>query len=105
MGIDLVWLDATGKQRDVVPDPSSVLSAAIERVREGPWRHQLLIGRIDPCGDTRFSSGQAPQLLREFADLRNASNDPGERIAIGHVVSVLRAAEGIQDEWLGFFGD
>src|SRR5215217_728072 len=28
MGIDLVWLDTTGKQRDVVPDPSSALSAA-----------------------------------------------------------------------------
>lgn len=100
-----MWLDASGKQRDVVPDPSSVLSAAIERVREGPLRQQLLLASIDPYGDTRFSSGQAPQLLREFTDLRNASNAPEERIAIGHVVSVLRAAEGAQDEWLEFYGD
>jgi hypothetical protein len=105
MGIDLRWLDATGKQRDVVDDPSSVLSQAIDRLREDRRRQELLICGIDPYGDTRFSSGQAPQLLREFVDLRDTSSAPEERIAIGRVISVLRAIEGAEDEWLEFVGD
>lgn len=104
MGIDLVWRDTAGNRRDLVPDRSSTLSAAIDRLRDAR-RHDLLITSIDPYGDVRFSTGQAPQLLREFAALRDESKNPAERIAIGQVISVLRAAEGIQDEWLEFCGD
>ena len=104
VGIDLVWRDADGNRREIVPDPSSVLSRAIQRVREVPGQ-LLLIASIDPYGNTRFSSGQAPQFLREFVALRSASNDIDERIAIGHVLSVIRAAEGVHDEWFDFVGD
>lgn len=105
MGIDLIWLDAAGARREEVGDPSSALSAAIDRVREDRQQRHLLIAGIDPYGDTRFSSGQAPQLLRELEALRNASADPEERIAIGRVLTVLRAVEGTVDEWLEFLGD
>lgn len=105
MGIDLVWQDRDGRQHDLVADGSSTITVAIQRVRDDARRRHLLISSIDPYGNTRFSSGQAPQLLREFEALRNASHDPEERVAIGRILSVLRAAEGTVDEWLEFAGD
>jgi hypothetical protein len=105
VGIDILWRDSDGEQRDLVADVSSAISTAIQRVREDARRRHLLISSIDPYGDTRFSSGQAPQLLREFQALRSESSDPEERVAIGRVISVLRAVEGTVDEWLEFLGD
>jgi hypothetical protein len=105
MGIDLVWRDAAGAELDAAYDETAIVSDLIVRVREDRSRRNLLLTTIDPYGDTRFSSGQAPQLLREFNSLRNQSMDADERIALGRVVSILRAAEGTTDDWLQFVGD
>jgi hypothetical protein len=105
MGIDLLWRNTAGELLDAAYDGSSSVSDAVNRLRGDRSRRQLLASSIDPYGNTRFSSGQAPQLLREFVLLREESPSPEERIALGRVISILRAAEGTTDEWLEFAGD
>jgi hypothetical protein len=43
--------------------------------------------------------------MREFEALRSTSPSPEERVAIGRIPSILRAAQGTVDEWLDFVGD
>lgn len=105
MGIDLVWRDAAGRTRDAAYDNSDVVAAIIDRLRQDRSMRDLLLVTIDPYGDTRFASGQSSRLLREFELVRQQSSDPEERIALGHVISILRAADGATDEWLDFLGD
>jgi hypothetical protein len=105
MGIDLVWRDRAGVQRDAAHDGESFLSSTIDRVRQDRLNRNLLLSTIDPYGNTRFSSAQAPQLLREFELLRQQSLNPEERIAIGRVISILRASEVSTNDWLEFVGD
>ena len=105
MGIDLLWRDAAGDLRDAAYDQSSVVSDVVSRLREDRSKRDFLASTIDPYRDTRFVSGQAAQLLREFEMLRQQSASPEERIGLGRVISILRAAEGATDEWLEFVGD
>lgn len=105
MGIDLLWRDGTGDLLDAAYDDGSVISDAVNRLRQEKSDRELLVSTIDPYGNTRFSSGQAPQLLSEFEMLRQQSTQPEERIGLGRVLSIVRAAEGASDEWLVFVGD
>ena len=79
-------------------DRTSLLSSTIDRVRQDRSNRSLLVSTIDPYGNTRFSTGQAPQLLREFELLRQQSPNIEERIALGRVISILRASEGVTQE-------
>lgn len=105
MGIDLIWRDGAEVQRDAATDQSSLISVAIDRLRQDRSNGDLLVSTIDPYGDTRFSTGQAARLLREFELLRQQSVNVEERIALGRVISILRASEGAAGEWLDFVGD
>jgi hypothetical protein len=105
MGIDLIWWDSSGAQVDATNDEASLVSATIDRVRGDRSRHTLLVSTIDPYNNTRFMTGQASRLLREFELLRQESPDVETRIALGHVISILRAAGGTTDDWLEFVGD
>jgi hypothetical protein len=105
MGIDLIWRDSAGVQRDAAHDLPSLISSTIDRVRQDRSNRNLLVSTIDPYGNTRFSTGQAPQLLREFELLRQQSANIEERIALGRVISILRASEGVGEDWLEFAGD
>jgi hypothetical protein len=105
MGIDLIWWDSAGVRVDATNDEAFLVSAAIGRVREDRSRDALLVSTIDPYGRTRFMTGQAPRLLREFEVLRQESADVDTRIALGHVIAILRAAAGTTDDWLEFDGD
>jgi hypothetical protein len=105
MGIDVVLRDSAGDPLDTACDAASVLSAVIERIRNDRSRRDLLASTIDPYGQVRFSTGQASRLLREFEMLRAETIDLEERIALGHVIAILRAAECTTDQWLEFDGD
>lgn len=105
MGIDLFWRNAAGELRDVAYDESSAVSDAVNRLREDSSQRDLLVSTIDPYRDTRFTSGQARQLLREFELLRQQSPNPEQRIGLGRIISILRAADGSTGEWLEFVGD
>lgn len=91
---DLIWRGAAGEIRDATYDESAVVSRIIDGVRGDRSKRDLLVASIDPYGNTRFSSGQAARLLREFEMLRTQSESADERIALGRVISILRAAEG-----------
>ena len=105
MGLDLLWRANDGTVRDAAYDESSTISDVINRLREDLSKRHLLVSTIDPNGDTRFMTGQAPQLLRELEQIRQDTPDPDRRISIGRVISILRAVEGTSDEWLEFLGD
>jgi hypothetical protein len=105
VGIDLLWRANDGTLRDAAYDESSTFSDIVSTVREDLSKRHLLVSAIDPYGDTRFVTGQAPQLLREFELIRRDTPDADRRISIGRVISILRAAEGTSDEWLEFSGD
>lgn len=105
MGIDLIWRDGAGVQQDVAYDQSSLVSETIDRLRQDRSNRNRLVCTIDPYRNTRFLTGQAPQLLREFELLRQQALNIEERIALGHVISILRASEGTTDDCLEFVGD
>ena len=54
MGVDLVWRDAAGAERDAAYDVPAIVSDLIVRVREDPAKRNWLLATVDPYGDTRF---------------------------------------------------
>jgi hypothetical protein len=104
MGIDLLWRGSDGSLRDAAYDVGSTVSKIINGLRDSS-KTSLLLTTIDPYGDTRFMTGQAPRLLREFQLIRDETANAEQRIAIGRIISILRASEGASDEWLEFIGD
>lgn len=105
MGIDLLWRGNDGALRDATYDNSSAISDLINDLRQDRRYRHLLLSSIDPYGDTCFMSVQAPQLLREFQVIRDDCASLDLRIAIGRLISILRAAETATDDWLEFKGD
>ena len=102
MAVDCRLEDESGKEIDVVRDPTGVLNRLIPAADDGRfqcWRF------IDEYGDTVFNHLQMGQFLNELELLRADASQPGAEEVLGQLERLARRCQLEVHLYLKFYGD
>jgi len=102
MGLGIELQDESGEILSATADPKNLLANLLPPLLD---RSSLMLGYIDPYGDTTFNNLQMNQFLLEWARVSSKVQTPEER----ELVSAIGAmAQRVRDEvhlYLKFIGD
>jgi hypothetical protein len=102
MGIDLHVEDEHGEAIEIIPDDQNILSKIINTYNTSSC---TLLKYIDPYGDTVFNHKQLNDLINDFSQIMNNSNESITKVYLRKVNSILVRNVNKVHVYFKFYGD